>query len=104
MLTPTPVFIRKFRAEPSEVFVNRQQFRLSNSLYRIVKSAVLTTLSTSLMALVALGQNNPVPQIVGPVHPMAVTPGSGAFPINSDGLLDVVFLDGGWCMYVFLQQ
>ncbi len=33
----------------------------------------------------ALAQNNPIPQIVGPVHPDAVAPGSGAFTLSVYG-------------------
>ncbi len=38
----------------------------------------------SLLAM-AHAQNNPVPQIVGPVHPDAVAPGSGAFTLSVYG-------------------
>ena len=57
--------------------------RLKNCLFfnSILKAAVLTG---SLFA-VALAQNNPIPQIVGPVHPDAVAPGSGAFTLSVYG-------------------
>jgi hypothetical protein len=58
--------------------VNRQQRRLSNSF-------CLTVLNVSLLLVAAFGQNNPVPQIVGPVHPIAVAPGSGAFTLSIYG-------------------
>jgi hypothetical protein len=37
------------------------------------------------LAVAAFGQNNPIPQIVGPVHPDAVAPGSGAFTLSVYG-------------------
>jgi hypothetical protein len=33
----------------------------------------------------AVGQNNPIPQIVGPVHPEAIVPGRGAFTLSVYG-------------------
>jgi hypothetical protein len=50
-----------------------------------VRSEVLTALSISLLVMAAFGQNSPVPQIVGPAHPMAVAPGSGAFTLSVYG-------------------
>jgi hypothetical protein len=38
-----------------------------------------------LLIAAAVAQNNPVPQIVGPVHPDAVAPGSGAFTLSVYG-------------------
>lgn len=50
------------------------------SLRRLVLS---TFVLISLPA--ALARNNPVPQIVGPVHPDAVAPGSGALTLSVYG-------------------
>jgi hypothetical protein len=44
----------------------------------------VAVLAASLMAS-AVAQNNPVPQIVGPVHPSAVAPGSEAFTLHVYG-------------------
>jgi hypothetical protein len=44
----------------------------------------LTLVGFALLAA-GLAQNNPVPQIVGPVHPDAVPPGSGAFALSVYG-------------------
>jgi hypothetical protein len=49
---------------------------------RGVASRILLT--TSLLLAGALAQN-PVPQIVGPVHPMAVAPGGGDFTLSVYG-------------------
>jgi hypothetical protein len=49
--------------------------------HRILKSAAL---SASLLVAAVFAQN-PVPQVVGPVHPMAVAPGSGAFTLSVFG-------------------
>jgi hypothetical protein len=46
---------------------------------------VLAVFATSSLPICAFGQNNPVPQIVGPVHPDAVAPGSGAFALSVYG-------------------
>jgi hypothetical protein len=43
------------------------------------------SLATALLSIAAAAQNNPVPQIVGPVHPDAVAPGSGAFTLSVYG-------------------
>jgi hypothetical protein len=53
----------------------------ANSMGRIVRQAALIA---SLLVTVALAQN-PVPQIVGPVKPTAVAPGSGAFTLTVYG-------------------
>jgi hypothetical protein len=45
----------------------------------------LTALTAGLLAVCAVAQNNPVPQIVGPVHPMAVAPGGGNFTLSVYG-------------------
>jgi len=42
-------------------------------------------LTASLLVAGAFGQNNPVPQIVGPVHPDAVAPGGGDFTLSVYG-------------------
>jgi hypothetical protein len=52
-----------------------------SAAHRMLKSAAL---SASLLVAAAFAQN-PVPQIVGPVHPMAVAPGSGAFTLSVYG-------------------
>ncbi len=65
--------------------MNRQQCRLSNLLCRILKSAAaLAALTASLLVAGAFAQN-PVPQIVGPVHPDAVAPGGGDFTLSVYG-------------------
>jgi hypothetical protein len=43
------------------------------------------SLAIVLLSVAAMAQNNPVPQIVGPVHPDAVPPGSGAFTLSVYG-------------------
>ena len=48
-------------------------------------SGSLVLLSISLLAAGAFGQNNPVPQVVGPPHPQAVAPGGGDFPLKVYG-------------------
>jgi hypothetical protein len=59
---------------------------LSNFLCRILKSAAaLAVIASTLLAVCAVAQNNPVPQIVGPVHPMAVAPGGGDFTLSVYG-------------------
>jgi hypothetical protein len=56
-------------------------------------SSILTAMMSAVIFLVpALGQNNPIPQIVGPVHPDAVAPGSGAFTLSVYG---ANFVPGG---------
>jgi hypothetical protein len=75
-----------FGPTPCEVFVNSQQSSLFNFICRRLKSvAALTALTASLLVAGAFGQNNPVPQIVGPVHPDAVAPGSGSFTLSVYG-------------------
>jgi hypothetical protein len=61
--------------------VNRHPYLFANSFCRILKSA---TLIGTLLVAVAPAQN-PVPQIIGPVHPMTVAPASGAFTLNVYG-------------------
>jgi len=61
--------------------VNRQQCSFANSICWILKGVALTA---TLLTVSAWGQN-PVPQIVGPVKPMAVAPGSGAFTLTVYG-------------------
>jgi hypothetical protein len=43
------------------------------------------SLAVALLSVCAMAQNNPVPQIVGPVQPDAVSPGSGAFTLSVYG-------------------
>ncbi|HEY3972907.1 MAG TPA: VCBS repeat-containing protein [Candidatus Sulfotelmatobacter sp.] len=54
---------------------------MTNSLRRLLNLTVLTLA----FPVAALAQNNPIPQVVGPVHPMAVAPGSGAFTLSVYG-------------------
>jgi len=61
--------------------VNRQQCIFANSICSILKSVALTA---TLFVAVVFAQN-PVPQIVGPVKPMAVAPGSGGFTLTVYG-------------------
>jgi hypothetical protein len=66
--------------------VNNQQSSLSNFICRRLKSiAALTALMASLLVAGAFGQNNPVPEVVGPPHPQAVVPGSDAFTLTVYG-------------------
>jgi hypothetical protein len=75
-----------FRAEPTRGFVNSQQSSLFNFICRRLQSAAaLAALTASLLVAGALGQNNPVPQIVGPVHPDAVAPGGADFTLSVYG-------------------
>jgi hypothetical protein len=60
--------------------VNTQHRKFASSIFQIVKAA----LAAGLLASIALAQN-PVPQIVGPVKPTAVSPGSGAFTLTVYG-------------------
>jgi hypothetical protein len=55
---------------------------VSNSLCRSLRSAALAAFAASLLAICAVGQN-PVPQIVGPVHPDAA--GGGDFTLGVYG-------------------
>ena len=65
--------------------MNRQQYCLSKLLCRTLKSAAaLAALTVGLLVASSFGQN-PVPQIVGPVHPMAVAPGGGDFTLSVYG-------------------
>jgi hypothetical protein len=73
------------RANPREVLLYIQQFLLSSSLRRGLRSLVLVAVASSLLAVCAVAQNNPVPQIVGPVHPDAVAPGGGDFTLSVYG-------------------
>ena len=59
----------------------RQQCSFANSISWILK---VVTLTATLLVAVVFAQN-PVPQIVGPVKPMAVAPGSGAFTLSVYG-------------------
>jgi hypothetical protein len=61
--------------------MSRQPYRLANSFSCIVRSV---TLVGSLLVAAAFAQN-PVPQIVGPVKPTAVAPGSGPFTLTVYG-------------------
>ncbi|HEY6766090.1 MAG TPA: VCBS repeat-containing protein [Candidatus Sulfotelmatobacter sp.] len=61
--------------------MNRQKCGFASSFIRVVKSAVLVAI---LLAAIAFAQN-PVPQIAGPVQPMAVAPGSAAFTLTVYG-------------------
>jgi hypothetical protein len=58
--------------------VKNQFWNFFNSILKVA------ALIMSVLA-VAFGQDNPVPQIVGPVHPSAVAPGSGAFTLHVYG-------------------
>lgn len=58
---------------------------LSNSFCSSLKSLASSALAISLLAVCAFAQNNPVPQIVGPVHPDAVPPGGGDFTLSVYG-------------------
>jgi len=61
--------------------VNRQQCSFANSICWTLRAVVMTA---TLFVSVASAQN-PVPQIVGPVKPMAVAPGSGPFTLSVYG-------------------
>jgi hypothetical protein len=61
--------------------VNRRQSIFANSIRGTLKPAPLAAV---LLVAVAFAQN-PVPQIVGPVKPQAVVPGSGAFTLTVYG-------------------
>ena len=61
--------------------MNRQKCSLTNSVVCALKVLVLVV---GLLMAVAFAQN-PVPQIVGPVKPMTVAPGSGAFTLTVYG-------------------
>ncbi len=61
--------------------MNWHMFRQHNSCYSVCIEVILCLC----FAAPARAQNNPVPQIVGPVHPDAVAPGSGAFTLNVYG-------------------
>ena len=58
-----------------------QSVSLSNSICRILQ---VTVLLVSLLSAISFAQN-PVPQIVGPVKPTAVAPGSGPFTLTVFG-------------------
>jgi hypothetical protein len=64
--------------------MSTQPRSLSTTLGQILKSAALTTLTATLLTS-ALAQNNPIPQIVGPVHPDAVAPDGGDFTLSVYG-------------------
>jgi hypothetical protein len=64
------------------VYIRR--FLLSNSLCPSLRSVVLAALSAGLLVACSFAQN-PVPQIVGPVHPDAVAPGGGDFTLSVYG-------------------
>jgi hypothetical protein len=59
--------------------MNWHSYRQHNSRFLFFAFAVLFLSSLS------IAQNNPIPQIVGPVHPDAVAPGSGAFTLSVYG-------------------
>ena len=61
--------------------MNRQQCSFANLICSILK---VVTFSATLLGAVVFAQN-PVPQIVGPVKPMAVAPGGGAFTLSVYG-------------------
>jgi hypothetical protein len=69
--------------------VNRQQsslFLIRRTIGRTLQSVgALAALTACLLVVGAFGQNNPVPQIVGPVHPDAVAPGGGDFTLSVYG-------------------
>jgi hypothetical protein len=54
-------------------------------LARFVREKWGFSLAIALLSVAAMAQNNPVPQIVGPVHPDAVPPGTGAFTLSVYG-------------------
>lgn len=56
----------------------------TSNLYRSLRSVALAALVAGLLVAGALAQN-PVPQIVGPPHPIAVAPGGGDFTLNVYG-------------------
>ena len=61
--------------------MNRQQCSFANSICWTLRAVVMTA---TLFVSVVFAQN-PVPQIVGPVKPMAVAPGSGPFTLSVYG-------------------
>jgi hypothetical protein len=54
-------------------------------LYVFFTSILRMIILTPSFLAAASAQNNPIPQIVGPVHPDAVAPGSGAFTLSVYG-------------------
>src|SRR5579863_1569951 len=64
--------------------MSTQPRSLSTALRILKLIAVSTTLTATFLAS-ALAQNNPVPQIVGPVHPDAVAPGGADFTLSVYG-------------------
>jgi hypothetical protein len=64
--------------------LNIQRCLLSDSICGILRSVAWTTLSATLLVAGALAQN-PVPQIVWPLHPDAVAPGGGDFTLSVYG-------------------
>jgi len=56
-----------------------QRSLLSISLCPSLKLGLLVAFAVNLLVVCAFALNNPVPQIVGPVHPDAVAPGGGDF-------------------------
>jgi hypothetical protein len=54
------------------------------------------SLALALLSIAAMAQNNPIPQVVGPVHPDAVAPGSGAFTLSVYGANFVPGLVVNW--------
>jgi len=75
----------RFGPNPREVVLHKQQFFLSDSICRNLMSFVLATFAVVSLAVAAAAQNNPIPQIVGPVHPDAVAPGGGDFTLSVFG-------------------
>lgn len=63
--------------------MDSQQCPFGFSVLRSV--AALVALTTSLLVAGAFGQDNPIPQVVGPPHPQAVTPGGGDFTLKVYG-------------------
>jgi hypothetical protein len=62
-----------------------QPLFLSKSLYRSLKLLASAVIVPSLLVVCAGAQNNPVPQVVGPPHPQAVTPSGAAFVLKVYG-------------------
>ncbi len=58
---------------------------MKNQLAAFINSILKVSVLTASLLAVAFGQNNPVPEVVGPPHPQAVVPGNDAFILTVYG-------------------
>jgi hypothetical protein len=65
--------------------VKIREYQSSHLLSRVLRPVALAVIASALLGVCAVAQNNPVPQIVGPVHPDAVAPGGGDFTLSVYG-------------------